>query len=364
MVGDDHPFTVRVLGHILRHEGYVMDSATSRKRILALYPEFQPDLVLLDAELPGNGFDTCRALKETYGADCASIVFLTAKVSSDDVVAGLAAGAVDYLRKPFNSIEVRARLRAQLRHRRLTARQAALVADLNAANAEKNRWLRLAAHDLRIPLASICQLARFLRDGTLGALPVDQQDLVQTIHDASNSMLGMMDDMLDVVTIESGEMKLNREPTNLGLLLDRAVYLANVTAEKKQSRILFTTPITGRPVSLDPAKITQVIGNLLSNAVKYSPPGAFITCELRADEPEKEFSFAVRDQGPGIPESERHKLFKDFGRLSAQPTAGEKSTGLGLAICQKIVVAHGGRISAENLPEGGAEFRVTLPAAA
>jgi K+-sensing histidine kinase KdpD len=98
---------------------------------------------------------------------------------------------------------------------------------------------------------------------------------------------------------------------------------------------------------------------LLNNAVKYSPPGAKITAEYRWNT--TEFSFGVKDQGPGIPENERDKLFKDFGRLSVQPTGGEKSTGLGLAICRKIVDAHSGTIVAENLAAGGCEFRVTLP---
>ena len=106
----------------------------------------------------------------------------------------------------------------------------------------------------------------------------------------------------------------------------------------------------------------QVIDNLLSNAVKYSPPNSSISVLVVPPSTPGQCSFAVRDQGPGIPETERDKLFKDFSRLSVQPTGGEKSTGLGLAICRKIVEAHGGTILAENLPIRGCEFRVTLPA--
>jgi K+-sensing histidine kinase KdpD len=96
--------------------------------------------------------------------------------------------------------------------------------------------------------------------------------------------------------------------------------------------------------------------------VKYSPPGSHITVHLTADD--NGCGFAVCDQGPGIPDNERDKLFKDFGRLSAKPTGGEKSVGLGLAICRKIVEAHGGTINAANLPAPacGCEFRVSLSA--
>ena len=93
--------------------------------------------------------------------------------------------------------------------------------------------------------------------------------------------------------------------------------------------------------------------------MKYSPPGSTVTVELEASPARS--CIAVRDQGPGIPESERDKLFKDFGRTSVKPTGGEKSTGLGLAICRKIVDAHHGTITAENLPDRGCVFRVTLP---
>jgi signal transduction histidine kinase len=110
---------------------------------------------------------------------------------------------------------------------------------------------------------------------------------------------------------------------------------------------------------LDPNKIRQVVDNLLSNAVKFSPPGSTVMVEVAAQP--GSLIIAIRDQGPGIPESEHDKLFKDFSRTSVQPTGGEKSTGLGLAICRKIVEAHHGAITAENLPERGCVFRVTLP---
>ncbi len=113
-------------------------------------------------------------------------------------------------------------------------------------------------------------------------------------------------------------------------------------------------------VEIDRNKIRQVVDNLISNAVKYSPQGlrhhgASSTRTTSCA------GFAVRDNGPGIPENERHKLFKDYGRLSAQPTGGEKSTGLGLAICRKIVEAHNGTIGVENIPGRGCEFFVSLP---
>ncbi len=364
LIADYDRLHIRILGGILKREGHLLAEAQSGERVLEIYSEFRPDLVMIEAELPGiDGLEICRRLKQTHGADCASIVFITAKAGSADVVAGLAAGAADYLRKPFNSVEVIARIRALLRHRILLRRQAALVDELSQANADKNRFLGLAANDLRNPLASIYQLSRFLSDGTVGPLPPDQLDLVQTIFSTSQSMLGMVNELLDVVSIESGELKLNIEKTNVGSLAEKCVYVINIEAAKKKSVLQFTAPATPIVHPVDAAKLKQVIDNLLTNAVKYSPPGSTIQVEVGAAADGAHYFIAVRDQGPGIPENERHKLFKDFGRLSVQPTGGEKSTGLGLAICRKIVDAHGGTIAAENQAGGGCEFRVTLPSA-
>ena len=363
LIVDDDRLNLRILTGILRPDGYTLAEADSGERALEVYAQFRPDLVLLDVMLPGlNGFETCRTLHRTYGAETAPVIFITAKSESDDVVEGLTAGGIDYLPKPFRPKEALARIRTHMHNRLLVEQQRLLVEQLNKADAAKNRFLGMAAHDLRNPLASIRALSEFLRDGTVGPLSAEQIDLVQTIHTASQQMLDLVNELLDVATIESGEMKMKLEPHNLAKVINKSVELANIEAEKKKTRITFENVLPPILVKIDAAKMKQVIDNLLSNAVKYSPPGSHVTVLLTADD--NGCSFAVRDQGPGIPDNERDKLFKDFGRLSARPTGGEKSVGLGLAICRKIVEAHGGTIVAENLPApaGGCEFRVILSA--
>ena len=360
LIVDDDRLNIRILSGILKKQGYILADADSGERALEVYPEFKPNLVLLDVMMPGiNGFEACRMLKQQHGENCAPIVFITAKNEADDVIEGFNAGGVDYLPKPFQTREVLVRIRTHLQNQLFAEQQKTLVDQLSKANASKNRFLGMAAHDLRGPLASVRGLAEFLRDGVVGPLTVDQLDLVNTIHGASQSMLRMVNELLDVATIESGELKIFPEPHNLSELIEKCVYLANIEAAKKNTHIEFAPPAVAPLPAIDAPKIQQVVDNLVSNAVKYSPPGSRIHVELRADG--DHCSFGVKDQGPGIPENERDKLFKDFGRLSVKPTGGEKSTGLGLAICQKIVLAHRGTISADNLPGGGCEFCVTLP---
>lgn len=363
LVVDDDRLNLRIIGGILRSEGYQLAEGDSGERALELYEAFKPDLVLLDVMMPGiDGFETCRRLRKIHGSRCAPIIFITAKNESDDVVEGLEAGGVDYLPKPFKPKEVMARIRSHLQNRALVEQQKLLVEQLSDANASKNRFLGMAAHDLRNPLASIRGLTEFLRDGAVGPLTADQKDLVETIHSASQSMLELVNELLDVAVIEAGELKLHLEAEDLAGLISKSVAVTNMEAAKKKTRVNFTPSGDVPKRMLDSAKMRQVIDNLLSNAVKYSPPGSTITVTLAADPVRSTCTFAVQDQGPGIPEGERDRLFKDFSRLSVKPTGGEKSTGLGLAICRKIVEAHRGTIVAENLSGGGCEFRVVLPA--
>jgi two-component system, sensor histidine kinase and response regulator len=360
LVVDDDRLNRRLLTGILRPDGFVIVEADSGEKALAVYAEAPPDLVLMDVVLPGiNGFETCRQLHARHGADTAPVIFITAKAESEDIVSGLSAGGVDYLPKPIRAKEALARIRTHLQIRLLLREQRRLVEQLSQANAAKNRFLGMAAHDLRNPLASIRGFAEFLRDGVVGKLTADQLDLVSTIHSASQEMLQMVNELLDVATIEAGELKLTLEQAALVDIVEKSIYLTNIEAAKKGTKIVLATGIRPAAALVDPHKMRQVVDNLLSNAVKYSPPGSTVTVDLAATE--GGHSISVSDQGPGIPETEHSRLFKDFGRTSVKPTGGEKSTGLGLAICRKIVEAHRGTITATNLPERGCVFRVFLP---
>jgi two-component system, sensor histidine kinase and response regulator len=361
LVVDDDRLNVRILSNILKSEGYLIMSADTGEKGLEVYERFLPDLVLLDVMMPGiNGYDTCRELRRRHGRETAPVIFVTAKNESDDVVEGFQAGGVDYLPKPFRGKEALVRIRTHLQMRILIKQQRSLVEQLQQANQAKNKFLGIAAHDLRNPLASIRGLAEFLQEGIGGELSAEQRDLVDTIHEASRSMLNMVNELLDVATIESGTLRIQPSPRNLAALLEKCVYLANIEAAKKHSHVAIS-PDSASPAQLnfDWDRMKQVLDNLISNGLKYSPPGSIITVRLTKEE--RFCTLSVLDQGPGIPESERHKLFKDFGQLSVKPTGGEKSTGLGLSICRKIVEAHKGNIIALNQSTGGCEFRVNLP---
>ena len=352
LVADDDPIVRCLIAGYLGGEQYEVHAVTTGEEALATYATLKPDLVLLDVRFPGiDGFETCRQLHRYHGDECAPVMFITSAQHSEDVVAGFEAGGVDYITKPVSQTEMLARIRTHL-SQRLLRRQ------LAEANARKNKFLGIAAHDLRNPLSSVRTLAEFLADGTFGPVTPEQKESLEMIHEASNGMLAMVNELLDVAVIEGGVLRINKEPTDLTELAAKVVRFSTIAASRKNMSI----ELSAKPACIaqvDSGKIRQVIENLLSNAIKYSPVGSRI--HLTVSDEQNQWAIAVRDEGPGIPEAERHRLFQDFGRLSVQPTGGEKSVGLGLAICRRIVEGHAGSIAATNLAERGCEFRVTLP---
>src|SRR6202453_4562425 len=316
---DDDRINLRIIGGILRHEGYEIAEAASGEQALEVYKTFQPNLVLLDVMMPGiDGFATCRTLKKTYGDKCAPVIFVTAKSEADDIVMGFDAGGVDYLTKPFRPKEVVARIRTHLSNQQLVEQQKDLVQQTSQANAAKDRFLGMCAHDLRNPLSSIRGLAELMDENAIGELTPEQREIVQTIHGASQSMLQLVNELLDVATIEAGHLKLAKEPTTVVDIVERSIYLSNIEAAKKNTKIEMVRIPANPVVDVDRNKIRQVVDNLINNAVKYSPRGSVITVVVHASD--SVAGFTVRDNGPGIPESERHRLFKDYSRLSAVPT--------------------------------------------
>jgi len=232
-------------------------------------------------------------------------------------------------------------------------------AELARLNEQKNRFLGLAAHDLRNPLEVIDVYSRFLLDEAAGRLDEEQLDFVRTISRSSTFMLALVEDLLDVSKIEAGRLELDLAEVDLRELAARNVELNRRLAERKEINILFESPEEIPRLRLDAFKLEQVLNNLVGNAVKFSPRGAAVRVGLRRDD--EGVVLYVRDEGPGVPAGELEKLFEPFTRRSARGSEGEKGTGLGLAIVKRIVEGHGGRISVESEPGAGATFAVSLP---
>ena len=365
LVVDDISKNLQVVGTMLRNEGYHVMPATSGVQALERAHAQPPDLILLDLMMPEmDGLEVCSRLKAEPLTRQIPIIFLTASNEMEHLMKGFEAGAVDYITKPFNAPELLARVRTHLELKHARER-------LREMNEEKNEFMGIAAHDLRNPLGAITGYAEIILEeaASLQPSPAEQFDRARKemtecasrINATSRRMAEMVQNLLDANRIERGEMQLNLAPTDLGPALNSVVETQRPHATAKQQTIHLEVPATPTMALVDASVTVQVLENLVSNAVKYSPPGKNIFVRLLHSA--ESVRCEVLDEGPGLSAEDQKKLFGKFARLSAKPTGGEHSTGLGLSIVKKMVEAMNGKVWCESEPGKGATFIVELPAA-
>ena len=234
-----------------------------------------------------------------------------------------------------------------------------LYQQLHDLNQLKNKFLGMAAHDLRHPITVMQGYLDMLVAGVLGPMSENQSRVMRILQGASETMLSMVNDLLDVSSIESGNLELRLEVLPLAAFLEEIREESALLAQGKQQEVHLELPAELPSLQMDPQRIHQVLTNLVTNAIKFSHAGTLITVGAALEN--AGVRIYVKDQGQGIPRRELGKAFTEFGRLSVRPTAGETSTGLGLAIAKRIVEAHGGRIWVESKEGEGSTFSFVLP---
>lgn len=230
---------------------------------------------------------------------------------------------------------------------------------LNKLNDQKNEFIGMAAHDLRNPISIIMGYSEFILESARDQLHDTHIRFIKIIIRSSEFMLNMLNELLDIAKIESGKLNLEKERINPKKLINNNVALNRVIAEKKDIKINVEIFEELPEIMADPNKLDQVLSNLLSNAIKFSNSGS--TIKVSSFKSNEGLTIAVKDQGQGISDEDKEKLFKPFSRFSTIATAGEKSTGLGLTITKKIIMGHGGKIWLESKVGVGTTFYFSLP---
>ena len=224
----------------------------------------------------------------------------------------------------------------------------------------RNDFLGMAAHDLRNPIAVINMASAALLDEGNENLRPGQRSLIESMEQSSEFMMSLLNDLLDVTAIEAGSLRLECCPHDYPAFLDEVVRLNRPFAERKQIELEVLYQASRSSVSFDSQRVRQVLNNLLSNAFKYSHRNTRALVKVE-DGDFRTVVTSIIDQGQGIPQREQARLFKEFHKTSVRSTAGESSTGLGLAITRRIVEAHGGNIGVESEVGKGSRFFFSLP---
>ena len=364
VVDDNEQNRMVAEGHLVS-AGYAVTLASSGEEALQRFAEGTPDLVLLDVMMPPgiDGFETCRRLRAApSGADVA-IVFLTALNDLGSHQKAITSGADDFLTKPINRTELLMRVRSLLWVKRLKdeLRQGyELIRSqrdaLLQAQRQKEETISFVVHDLKNPLTIMMSNAMYIADAK--EMNADVASAARDIHDASTSMHRMVMNLRDISRSEDGALV--AEPTDVdvrALLTGVAERLERRAAARSQT-VECDVPASVT-VSGDRDLLTRVFENLVENALKYGPTRSRVRVEVEPAGDELEVR--VRDEGPGIPEEHRHRVFEKYVQLEGEGRAAGR--GLGLAFCRLAVEIHGGRIwVASNEPKGSV-FTVRLPKA-
>ncbi len=232
--------------------------------------------------------------------------------------------------------------------------------ELQHLNDEKNRFIGIAAHDLRNPIGTIFSFSDLLLSGYSEKMDPNTTNIVNYIKITSSNSLELLERLLDISKIESGTIELSLKKQDYIEFIKNNIVLNQILADKKEIDIKFESSEKELFIHFDDHYLNEVLNNLITNAVKFSYPKSEVLVKVTVSKNNR-IKTEVIDKGRGIPKEEQAVLFGYFQKTSTKPTAGETSTGLGLAIAKKIIVEHQGQIDVKSEMNKGSNFYFELP---
>ena len=366
---DDNAANLQVLRESLAGLGGRILVAKSGAAALSIVERALPDMILLDIMMPEmDGFEVCRRLKGDGRFASIPVLFLSALSDTADKVRAFAAGGVDYVTKPFQVEEVRARVCTHLGIRRLQAQLETANCELTAGyerlrelEALRDDLVNMIVHDLRNPLAAISLFAALLEEAEGERLTPKGRDNLGRIAKSSDVLIEMISSMLDVSKMESGQMKIARAPCDLAVVAREVV--ARLEGLALGRALTIEAPAEAVLVDGDEQLLSRLLQNLVGNSLKFAPPDdGWVRVGLEPTA--ATVRCTVRDNGPGIPREHQERVFDKFWQAEARQRGHKYSSGLGLTFCKMVVEAHGGAIGVESEVGAGSCFWFELPRSA
>ena len=378
-VVDDNDSNIDVLVEALGNDYYI-SVALDGESALEDIESHPPSLILLDIMMPGiDGLEVCRRIKNSPTMGSIPIIFLSGKDDLKSKTLGFELGAVDYITKPFQLTELKARVKTHIELKRYRDHIESLVkertAELVKANANlqellknerqlalkaqesakaKSNFINVVSHELRTPLNAIIGMNDLVLTSELDP---ESKEYALIVKDSSNKLLGIINDILDFSEIETGKMILATDTFKL----DKIVHeVAQWVSEKNGTLVLDINPEIPNVYIGDAMRLKRIISNLIDNAIKFSNDQLEVVLKVRHQlkSIEKIFIyFDIQDKGIGIDCEDVEKLFKEpFTQVEDSYTRSYGGLGLGLSICKSLVSMMGGDIQVTSEPDTGSTF--------
>ncbi len=358
LVVDDMVENVHDLISALSEEFRVVAATSGEEAINIVNSGSPPDLILLDILMPGlDGYETLRRIKATESGRRIPVFFVTVVDKTLEKIKGFSLGAADYITKPFDIEEVRARIRTHLRLNHLQTAYEHAYRALSELEEMRDNLVKMVVHDMRSPLMALCASLELLLINPASSMSADERKLLKNGLAAGQDLTNMVTSLLDVSRLEEGSMPLDIKPCFISHTLRQAVdRLAPLT---RSHRLTVELPEREEATWCDQEITERIITNLVTNAIKFSPPGSTIRIVLSHKKGWSRVS--VTDNGPGIPLEYQTKIFDKFAQVRQRASGKKFSSGLGLSFCKMAAEAQGGCLTLESREGEGATFTLFLP---
>ncbi len=369
LVVDDNEDNVELLEAFLLPMGYEVIKAHDGREALEAAERDHPDLILLDVLMPEmGGLEVCRRLKGGENTRFIPIILVTALKDVNDRVEGIEAGADDFLSKPIDKHELKARIKSLLRIKEMHDQLEESRRNLETTNNElikldrlKNDLTHLLVHDLKNPLVNMMELVRQTMSYDAKNLTEKQVERLSLTRTSCETLLNLITTLLDISKMEEGKMVLNKSSFNMKDAIYSNVREFKVIATELGIHLEALLPDNTLTVNADYELIQRVIYNLLSNAIRHTRKGGRVNISARVNKDAKGLLTAVSDTGEGIPRQYWNTIFEKFAQVELSELGLKTDHGLGLTFCKMAVEAHGGKIWVESKVGKGSAFSFTLP---
>lgn len=354
LVVDDNPTNLQLVNSILKKDVYKVKLVSSGKLALNEINNEPPDLILLDINMPEmDGFETCKHIKENPETREIPVIFLTARTEIEDIIQGFKKGAVDYVVKPFNPMELLARVNTHLQ--------------LKFAREENEELMRhrtalthMIIHDINNLLTTTLGISELLLNDT--TMCEDSRRRTGMVLKSAENIHAMTESILEVEKLESGTLAIAIEDIDVWEIMKERVQIYKLQADEKNINLILKDTLNNNIIKADPFLISRVIDNLIFNAVKFCPKNG--TIQIASSKDDNQYIVEIVNDGEPIPKEFHNRIFEKFSQVDVREGIGRKGVGLGLTFCKMAIEKMNGNISVESPVPGrkdGVKFEFRLP---